>query len=232
MRNYITLKCNYCNNDYIAREDQKERSKFCSRSCIGKSLAGKERKPKGEAIIKNCLYCDEKFKVKYSRIETAKYCSRLCATRASFKQKKINCKVCNKEFEVINARMNTAKYCSHSCRLIYRRTGFKEIRECLFCNKKFETQKARKKKHCSIQCFNKQKIKDGAPSFAAVRANMKKAGEITHCERCNYNEHPNILGLHHKDRDRKNNHRNNLEVLCPNCHSIEHMVHVCHGFKE
>jgi 5-methylcytosine-specific restriction endonuclease McrA len=88
------------------------------------------------------------------------------------------------------------------------------------------------KKYCSIQCCNKQKIKDGAPSFAAVRANMKKAGEITKCERCGYNKYPSILGIHHKDRNRKNNHRENLEVLCPNCHSIEHLVHVCHGFKE
>jgi 5-methylcytosine-specific restriction endonuclease McrA len=24
----------------------------------------------------------------------------------------------------------------------------------------------------------------------------------------------------------------NLEVLCPNCHSIEHAKHICHGFTE
>ena len=34
------------------------------------------------------------------------------------------------------------------------------------------------------------------------------------------------LNVHHKDRNRKNNDYSNLEVLCPNCHSIEHMKHI------
>ena len=28
--------------------------------------------------------------------------------------------------------------------------------------------------------------------------------------------------LHHKDRDRHNNDISNLEILCSNCHAIEH----------
>lgn len=52
------------------------------------------------------------------------------------------------------------------------------------------------------------------------------------CNRCGYNKEPKILGVHHKDRDRNNNDLINLEVLCPNCHSLEHMKHICHGFAE
>lgn len=41
------------------------------------------------------------------------------------------------------------------------------------------------------------------------------------CNRCSYS---NILALevHHKDRNRENNDILNLEILCANCHTIEH----------
>ena len=42
------------------------------------------------------------------------------------------------------------------------------------------------------------------------------------CGRCGWKEEPAILEKHHKDRNRKNNHRSNLEYLCPTCHTLEH----------
>ncbi len=47
-------------------------------------------------------------------------------------------------------------------------------------------------------------------------------GEVGCCERCGYDDCVEILVIHHKDRDRCNNIRKNLEVLCPNCHAVEH----------
>jgi 5-methylcytosine-specific restriction endonuclease McrA len=61
---------------------------------------------------------------------------------------------------------------------------------------------------------------------------MLARGLITKCNRCGFAEYPLILGVHHKDRNRDNNQPKNLEILCPNCHSIEHMKHIAHGFKE
>lgn len=43
------------------------------------------------------------------------------------------------------------------------------------------------------------------------------------CERCGYAEIPQILEVHHIDRNRRNNRDENLKVLCPNCHSIDHL---------
>ena len=43
------------------------------------------------------------------------------------------------------------------------------------------------------------------------------------CNRCKINEWqgmPIILELEHKDGDNQNNTRENLEGLCPNCHSL------------
>ena len=41
------------------------------------------------------------------------------------------------------------------------------------------------------------------------------------CERCGFDHYAAII-VHHKDRDRDNNTLENLEVLCANCHAIEH----------
>lgn len=39
------------------------------------------------------------------------------------------------------------------------------------------------------------------------------------CNRCGYTKQTEI---HHKDRNRSNSAKNNLERLCPNCHAEEH----------
>lgn len=83
-----------------------------------------------------------------------------------------------------------------------------------------------------MKCVNKASKSIWKPEFITVRKNMKTRGMIVNCQRCGYDTHPEILGVHHKDRNRKNNHSDNLEVLCPNCHSIEHGKHTVHGFKE
>lgn len=43
------------------------------------------------------------------------------------------------------------------------------------------------------------------------------------CNRCRFNDE-RILVVHHLDRNRKNNALDNLEILCPNCHAMEHYV--------
>lgn len=43
------------------------------------------------------------------------------------------------------------------------------------------------------------------------------------CERCGYAT-VEILQVHHRDRNRKNNNIDNLELICPNCHFEEHYL--------
>lgn len=43
------------------------------------------------------------------------------------------------------------------------------------------------------------------------------------CERCDFiTKHPCQLDVHHRDGNHLNNERSNLEVLCANCHRLEH----------
>ena len=48
-----------------------------------------------------------------------------------------------------------------------------------------------------------------------IRA-LKKYGSV--CSSCNYDEHKELLHVHHIDLNRDNNKLNNLIVLCPTCH--------------
>ena len=43
------------------------------------------------------------------------------------------------------------------------------------------------------------------------------------CERCSY-EKFEILQVHHRNRNRKDNAIDNLELICPNCHYEEHFL--------
>ena len=65
-------------------------------------------------------------------------------------------------------------------------------------------------------------------SYSAVRKHMKENGLIEECEYCGYNKHPEILGVHHIDRDRNNNSKENLIVVCPMCHSLKHGRFISH----
>jgi hypothetical protein len=65
-----------------------------------------------------------------------------------------------------------------------------------------------------------------------VYAWFSRFGRKSKCEDCGYSAQPDILVIHHKDRDRDNNDLANLKVLCPNCHAIEHMAERKSGWKD
>ena len=48
------------------------------------------------------------------------------------------------------------------------------------------------------------------------------AEEVGQCQRCGNNGPEVRLGIHHKDRNKRNHARDNLEVLCGSCHASEH----------
>lgn len=45
------------------------------------------------------------------------------------------------------------------------------------------------------------------------------------CERCGWGPgEPELLDVHHIDKDKTNNDPSNLETLCPNCHRQHHLI--------
>lgn len=181
---------------------------------------------------KTCKHCQIVFTVPEYRKDTALFCSRKCMALHARQQVAANCAECGAVFYHISSRANKAKYCSPQC---YHKAMHKKGTvqySCAHCGVAFMDSPSTKRKYCSKACVNKTRKSEWKPDFSTVRKNMLVRGMLTKCTRCGYAEHPEILGVHHKDRNRKNNALANLEVLCPNCHSIEHGKHTPHGFNE
>jgi 5-methylcytosine-specific restriction endonuclease McrA len=68
-------------------------------------------------------------------------------------------------------------------------------------------------------------------NYGAVTKWYRRFDRMKACQRCGYDDEVGILVLHHKDRNRENNHLSNLEILCPNCHALEHLCENKTGWK-
>ena len=111
---------------------------------------------------------------------------------------------------------------------------------CLNCGKKIENPYGSKtNKFCSIECRKEfvqkeyiERWKNGKESglkgkYALSERIRQYLLEKTNfkCEKCGFegvNPYTNnsILQIHHMDGDSSNNHEDNLQVLCPNCHAM------------
>jgi len=183
-------------------------------------------------VNKTCKYCQSIFTVANYRKDSATYCNRKCMALDSRLQLISTCNECNTQFEHLASRANIAKYCSPICyHKAMSRKGTKEY-SCFHCQVKFLSSPSKNRKYCSKTCVNKSAKENFKPKYSTVRKAMLSRNMLKKCANCGFDTYPKILGVHHKDRNRDNNSLENLIVLCPNCHSIEHMKHVCHGFTE
>lgn len=136
------------------------------------------------------------------------------------------------------------QFCNHSCaaKLNNRsRRKHEQYDYCLNCGKKLveEGQKRKRYKYCSKQCCidhqYKQWIeawKNGEETGTIAQADMtprirKYLFEKynNQCQKCGWSEVNPFTGnihlqVHHIDGDCLNNREENLQLLCPNCHSL------------
>lgn len=109
---------------------------------------------------------------------------------------------------------------------------------CLQCGKSFVKYPSSINKYCSRECASAHKVQqyiedwkagkiDGTTGYTCssfVRNYMLQ--KYNHkCEKCGWGEinpftHKVPLQIHHIDGNSVNNTENNLQVLCPNCHSL------------
>jgi len=145
------------------------------------------------------------------------------------------CLQCGNEF--IGRKRNKRKFCSQSCgaefnnRKYPKRKSEDKLTECLNCGCLLNRRK--QSKYCSHTChieFNRkqitQRIEGGDTTLFYNQYKIyliEKYGNK--CMKCGWHEVNPITGLvpiqmEHKDGNSENHNLNNLELLCPNCHSL------------
>ncbi len=140
----------------------------------------------------------------------------------------ISCIICNKLIYRKPSqikRNNNRVFCGTICYGI----GNRKEKPCVICGKMILAQF--NKKTCSRACANVNRsgikytgarLKDKVKSQRGLKIRLlTERGR--QCERCDYGKYE-ILQIHHKDRNRKNNNLNNLQLICPNCHYEEHFL--------
>jgi 5-methylcytosine-specific restriction endonuclease McrA len=155
-------------------------------------------------IIGMCITCNKKFKTKKSEVKRGfgKFCSRSCSAKTpKIKRRKrisVNCAYCQIAFEKTPSKIKQSKSGLHFC-----------------C-----------RKHKDLGQRLENELKEMYPSHYGKGKNYRAQAfrEFENkCNKCGYSEYPQILQVHHKDLNRKNNKISNLEILCPNCHIKFHL---------
>jgi hypothetical protein len=141
------------------------------------------------------------------------------------------CKKCENEFEPSKGLVN---YCSLACRnsrswtdddklkkSISAKTSEKAIKQREFLKSKEIIDKITQRKR---EAHKKHILESNYSdlSFESLRARILYE-QNEKCNKCGLDEWldtPLILELEHKDGNHFNNNRDNLEMLCPNCHSL------------
>lgn len=173
-----------------------------------------------------CRECGKDVRIPKHRWSKFEFCSRQCLYRwhANNDRVTLTCSICDLEFSVMRFRSSTAKYCSRKCYYASLRGRGSVALTCVVCGKSFNRPPSRAiyaSPVCDKTCRGLLMRKE-QPTVKGYRVWMKRRGVVEKCGRCGFDAIPDILVVHHHDHNRSNNKPDNLEVLCPNCHAIEH----------
>lgn len=147
----------------------------------------------------------------------------------------VKCIICNTTF-TRQKRQLTDMCCSPTCRNI--NIGTLIELKCDHCGNEFLRSKSSLNNSKSGKYFCSRECKDSAQKYM-IEIQPEHYGTVTGktvyrekalkylpncCNRCGFSVLA-ALQVHHIDRNRDNNNIENLEILCANCHSIEHLGH-------
>jgi len=161
---------------------------------------------KGRAVKKNCLNCHTQFDAEVKELNrgNAKFCKRSCSSQwrrdhPKVKTPNCTCANCQAKFYKSASKLKASKsglvFCSRTCKDTAQKIGgIKEIQPSHYTDSRKDYRKTAKE-------FLKHK-----------------------CSNCGYDKHPEVLQVHHKDRNREDNSIENLEILCPTCHEEDHFL--------
>ena len=177
--------------------------------------------------MKKCLECGKECKRKFCNNRCSGYFNGRLSKQKTIIQSV--CKSCGITFK--HSKSILRKFCSCHCTQVFNNTLRRkyDIKYCQICNKQLNNPH---KKFCTKKCFSiylksktNYKIETGefVSSSTLRRYLIERRGEK--CERCGWTEiNPTTdmvpVQVHHKDGHSINNKFENLELLCPNCHSL------------
>lgn len=191
---------------------------------------GSRRREAEEAI---CLSCEAVFlRRKISSKPKQVYCSRPCRFSQT-NRVVVYCAHCERAFDKPASKLHKIRnFCSRECKDLFHR---KPLNKCLSCG--LDTKnKFCSGKGCQATYQYKQFISkwlagqvDGTSKRCEnispyVRKYMIKEAD-NKCSKCGWGETNSVTGkiplqINHIDGDSRNSAKKNLEVLCPNCHSL------------
>ena len=94
-------------------------------------------------------------------------------------------------------------------------------RLCNYCGEEFLTLSSSPNLFCSKECWRKPRTK--VSNHDTLIKRLEDYHVLTVCVACGLDDY-RIMVVHHKNRNRKDNNVENLEVLCPNCHALLHYL--------
>lgn len=168
-----------------------------------------------------CLQCNSAVENKFCNVSCQNlYCNPIRATKRinRYYSSPVICLECN---EPIDYHKKNNKFCSVKCAHIYRYKN-RPIITCDICGILINSEGKCKK--CTDEDVMWQFVNN---NLLIILSRAKRFMLLINhsCQKCGWNKINEFTGkvpleLHHKDGNRKNNVYNNLDTLCPNCHSL------------
>ena len=184
-----------------------------------------------------CPGCDERHK---SRRWSQVYCSTKCQNRVKYARRKSDvsrAKACQRCEESFIPSTSNQVYCGSSCSAKVSNVARTRVRPCQGCGVKNLTWG--QKKYCSNACIGAAQTRRMVDAWlAGTLSGSTKGGTLRRsirawlveqagnkCEECGWGTPNPVLGrpiltVDHIDGNWKNNTRENLKVLCYNCHTL------------
>lgn len=221
----ITTPCLECGTEF--KSPKHENRKFCGSSCAAtfNNRITPKRGPEGE-----CKECKAEIPKRWT------YCT---DCRIAGRNQSKSCYICGVEFESNNSQ---SRYCSVECRVTesnnrkrktYTEQREKVNREICVCGGKKGNQ-AQFCQSCRLRMIKEDRISEWlsgewsggseAGLSKTIRAYLLEQSNYE-CSKCKFNTpHPDdnktILEINHINGDGTDHSKENLEVVCPNCHAL------------
>jgi len=218
-----------CENCGIEHEGEYGSGRFCSTKCarcfstkknrkeINEKVSNtfKERGITKEGLTVRCKYCNEYFTGSKTN-KNPKFCSQTCVAKYNMKVSDDEIiKSCKESLsmgqaaELLGVSFLTLRKRAKNLGVYQPNVGLKGTRRKSF--RKIQSKEILEGKHPNYQThkLKKRLLKEGIKENKCERCGISIWQEIELC-----------IELHHIDGNNRNHKLNNLQMLCPNCHSL------------